>query len=134
MQQRHPASVGLLIAVLSAATFGMSGAFIKPQLESGWSPVAAVTARAAIGGIVLLPVALVVLRGKWAALWRGRWRVLGMALIGVAGTQVLYFASVQRLPVAVALLIQYSAPVLIVVGILLAAVSSVVTLNRFTRV
>jgi drug/metabolite transporter (DMT)-like permease len=114
MQQRHPASVGLLIAVIAAASFGMSGAFIKPLLESGWSPVAAVTARAAIGGIVLLPFALVAVRGKWRAVWRGRWRLLGMALIGVAGTQVLYFAAIQRIPVSTGILVEYLAPVLLV--------------------
>ncbi|WP_285114505.1 DMT family transporter [Leifsonia sp. fls2-241-R2A-40a] len=115
MTHRHPTTLGLLIAVLSAATFGMSGAFIKPLLESGWSPTAAVTARAFIGGVVLLPFALVALRGRWSAVWRGRWRVLGMALIGVAGTQVLYFAAIQRIPVSTGILVEYLAPVLLVV-------------------
>src|SRR6478735_3921010 len=115
MTHRHPTSVGLLIAVLAAATFGMSGAFIKPLLESGWSPVAAVTARALIGGLVLLPFALVAVRGRWAAVWRGRWRLLGMALVGVAGTQVLYFAAIQRIPVSTGILVEYLAPVLLVV-------------------
>lgn len=114
MQHRHPTSVGFLIAVVSAATFGMSGAFIKPLLESGWSPVAAVTVRALIGGVVLLPFALIAVRGRWAAVWRGRWRLLGMALVGVAGTQVLYFAAIQRIPVSTGILIEYLAPVLLV--------------------
>jgi drug/metabolite transporter (DMT)-like permease len=115
MTHRHPASLGLLIAVLAAATFGMSGAFIKPLLESGWSPVAAVTARASIGGLVLLPFALFSVRGRWSAVWRGRWRLLGMALVGVAGTQVLYFAAIQRIPVSTGILVEYLAPVLLVV-------------------
>lgn len=114
MTQRRSATAGFLIAVLAAASFGMSGAFIKPLLESGWSPVAAVTARAAIGGIVLLPFALLSLRGRWDAVRRGRWRLLGMALVGVAGTQVLYFAAIQRIPVSTGILIEYLAPVLLV--------------------
>lgn len=114
MKQRHPATAGLLIAVLAAALFGMSGALIKPLLESGWSPVAAVTARAAIGGVVLLPFALLSVRGRWGAVWRGRWRLLGMALVGVAGTQVLYFGAIQRIPVSTGILIEYLAPVLLV--------------------
>jgi len=114
MSHRRPASLGLLIALLAAATFGMSGAFIKPLLESGWSPVAAVTVRALIGGIVLLPFALIAVRGRWAAVWRGRWRLLGMALVGVAGTQVLYFAAIQRIPVSTGILVEYLAPVLLV--------------------
>ena len=114
MRNRHPATLGLIIAVIAAASFGMSGAFIKPLLESGWSPVAAVTARVLIGGVVLLPFALVAVRGRWAAVWRGRWRLLGMALVGVAGTQVLYFAAIQRIPVSTGILVEYLAPVLLV--------------------
>ena len=105
---------GLIVAVIAAASFGLSGAFIKPLLESGCSPAAAVSARVLIGGAVLAPFAAVALRGRWSTLWRGRWRVLGMALIGVAGTQVLYFAAIERIPVSTAILIEYLAPVVLV--------------------
>ena len=113
---RTPTSVGLAVAVLSALAFGTSGALIKPLLESGWSPTAAVTVRALTGGVLLLPIALVSLRGRWSALWRGRWRVLGMGAIGVAATQLAYFAAIQRIPVSTALLIEFLAP-LILVGV-----------------
>jgi drug/metabolite transporter (DMT)-like permease len=105
---------GLIVAVIAAASFGLSGAFIKPLLESGWSPAAAVSARVLIGGVVLAPFAAVALRGRWDALWRGRWRLIGMALIGVAGTQVLYFAAIERIPVSTAILVEYLAPVVLV--------------------
>lgn len=111
---RPSTSVGLVIAVVAAATFGTSGALIKPLLESGWSPAAAVTVRVLIGGVVLAPFALLALRGRWPALWRGRWRVLGMALVGVAGTQLVYFAAIQRIPVGTGILIEYMAPLLLV--------------------
>lgn len=105
---------GLVLGVLASMTFATSGAFLKPLLESGWSPAAAVTVRTAIAGLVLLPFALVAVRGRWSAVWRGRWRILGMALVGVAGTQLVYFASLQRIPVSTALLIEYLAPLLLV--------------------
>jgi drug/metabolite transporter (DMT)-like permease len=107
-------TVGLIVAIAAGMTFGASGAFIKPLLESGWSPAAAVTFRALIGGVVLAPVAIVALRGRWSALWRARWRVLGMGLIGVAGCQLAYFASVQRIHVGTAILIEYLAPIALV--------------------
>ncbi|WP_082454179.1 DMT family transporter [Frigoribacterium sp. Leaf415] len=112
----RPASTtaGLLVALLAAASFGFSGPFVKPLLESGWSPVAAVTVRALIGGVVLAPVALVALRGRLGPIWRARRRVLGMAVIGVAGTQVFYFAAVVRIPVGTAILVEYLAPLLLV--------------------
>ncbi len=108
-------SLGLVIAVLAAFTFGASGALIKPLLEAGWSPAAAVTVRALVGGVILLPVALVLVRGKWSAVRRARWRIVLMALVGVAGTQLVYFAAVQRVPVSTAILLEYMAPVLLVV-------------------
>lgn len=110
----HSVTRGLVIGVIASLTFGTSGAFLKPLLENGWSPAAAVTARAGVAGLVLLPIAIIALRGKWASLWRARWRVLGMGLIGVAGTQLVYFAAIQRIPVSTALLIEYLAPLLLV--------------------
>jgi len=105
---------GLVTGVLASLTFGTSGVFIKPLLESGWSPAAAVTVRAGIAGLVLVPFALTSLRGRWSSVWRARWRILGMALIGVAGTQLVYFAALQRIPISTALLIEYLAPLLLV--------------------
>ena len=107
-------STGLIAALISCISFGTSGAFIKPLLEAGWSPVAAVTARALTAGLVLLPFVLFSLRGRWAALWRARWRVLGMGMIGVAFTQAAYFAALRRIPVSTALLVEYLAPLLLV--------------------
>ncbi len=107
-------TTGLLVAVLAAASFGMSGAFIKPLLVAGWSPAAAVTFRALVGGLVLVPFALVALRGRWSSLWRARWRILLMASVGVSGTQLVYFAALQRIPVSTAILIEYMAPLLLV--------------------
>ncbi|MEO6200441.1 MAG: DMT family transporter [Cryobacterium sp.] len=107
-------SAGLVVAVVGSVSFGTSGAFIKPLLESGWSPTAAVTARVAVGGLVLLPVAVISLRGRWSALWRARWRVTLMALVGVVFTQLFYFAAIQTIPVSTALLIEMLAPLLLV--------------------
>jgi drug/metabolite transporter (DMT)-like permease len=114
---KSPQLVGLAAAVTSAATFATSGAFIKPLLESGWSPAAAVTARALVAGVLLLPFVLFSLRGRWDALWRGRWRILGMGLIAVAFTQLTYFAAIRRIPVSTALLVEYLAPLLLVIWV-----------------
>ena len=111
-----PMSKGLLAALIGALAFGTSGALVKPLLEAGWSPAAAVTARALIAGVILLPIALSSLRGRWSSLWRGRWRILGMGMIGVAATQLSYFAAISRIPVSTALLVEFLAP-LILVGV-----------------
>ncbi|GAB2577731.1 membrane protein [Paractinoplanes abujensis] len=111
LTQKH---IGLIAMIVSAVSFATSGAFIKPLLEAGWSPAAAVTVRALAGSLVLLPFVLFALRGRWSALWRARWRVLGMGAIAVAFTQLTYFAAISRIPVSTALLIEYLAPLLLV--------------------
>ncbi|MFD4673361.1 DMT family transporter [Lentzea sp. NPDC058450] len=107
-------STGLIAAAISFISFGTSGAFVKPLLEAGWSPAAAVTARAFTAGLVLLPFVVVMMRGRWSLLVAARWPVLGMGLVGVAITQVLYFAAIARIPVATALLIEFLAPLILV--------------------
>ncbi|WP_232323898.1 EamA family transporter [Catenuloplanes japonicus] len=107
-------STGLVAAFVSAASFATSGAFVKPLLEAGWSPAAAVSARTLSAGLLLLPFVLWSLRGRRHALWRARWRVLGMGVVAVAFTQVTYFAAISRIPVSTALLVEYLAPLLLV--------------------
>lgn len=111
---RSTTSTGLVIAVVAALTFGLSGAFAKPLLEAGWSPAAAVTVRSLVGGLVLTPFAAVALRGRWNALWRNRWRIVATGAIGVAATQLTYFAALERVPVGTAILLEYMAPLLLV--------------------
>lgn len=112
---RSSTLTGLGIAVFAALAFGMSGPFAKPLLEAGWSPAAAVTMRALVGGLVLAPFAASALRGQWRALWRARSRILAIGLIGVAATQLAYFAAIERISVGTGILIEFMAPLLLVV-------------------
>jgi len=112
--KRMSTPAGLVVALLAALSFGTSGAFGKSLLDAGWSPLAAVTFRALIGGVVLLPFAIPALKGRWIALWRARTRLLLMALVGVAATQLLYFSAIRLIPVSDAVLIEYLAPILMV--------------------
>ena len=41
-------------------------------------------------------------------------RIVAFGVVAVAGTQLCYFAAVERLPVGIALLIEYLGPVLLV--------------------
>ena len=113
MEQRA-GSAGLGLAVLSAAAFGTSGTFAASLLEAGWTAGSAVTARVVTAALVLAPVALLQLRGRLGLLRRGAGAVTGYGLVAVAGCQLCYFQSVQYLPVAVALLLEYSGALLVV--------------------
>ena len=105
---------GLGIALFSSAVFGLSGSFAKALLETGWSPGAAVTARLTGAALILAVPAVLALRGRWYQL-RDNWVTIGLfGVIGVAACQLFYFNAVARLSVGVALLLEYLAPVLIV--------------------
>jgi drug/metabolite transporter (DMT)-like permease len=108
-------SVGLGLALGSAATFATSGAFASSLLAAGWTAGAAVTVRVVIGAVALTMPALLALRGRVGQLRRGAGAVALYGVVAVAGAQLCYFNAVQHLPVAVALLLEYSG-VLLVVG------------------
>ena len=58
-------TVGLGLAVFSAATFGTSGSFASSLMATGWTPGAAVTVRISLAALFLTIPALIQLRGKW---------------------------------------------------------------------
>ena len=108
------ARYGLLLALLTAAAFGTSGAFARSLIDAGWSPSSAVTARVTIAAAVLLVPSLVALRGRGRVLRRNLPIILIFGLVAIAGCQVAYFNAVQHLSVAVALLLEYMGIVLVV--------------------
>ncbi|WP_326648472.1 EamA family transporter [Streptomyces sp. NBC_01750] len=102
-------SAGLGLALGSAFAFGGSGVAAKPLIEAGLDPLHVVWLRVAGSALIMLPVA-----------WRHRDLVLrrpallvGFGLLAVAGVQACYFAAISRIPVGVALLVEYLAPALV---------------------
>jgi drug/metabolite transporter (DMT)-like permease len=109
------AATGLTVALLSAVSFGLSGALASPLLDAGWSAGAVVLVRIGAGALVVLLFGLVALRGQWDLLWRNLPMVVMYGLIAVAGAQFCYFSAVQYLDVGPALLIEFTAPAAVVV-------------------
>ena len=107
-------SRGVALALLSAATFGSSGAVAASLLQAGWSAGAAVFFRLAVAAVALTVPALLALRGRWELLRRRAGAVVVFGVMAVAGCQVCYFNAVQHLSVGVALLLEYLASVLVV--------------------
>lgn len=106
--------VGIGLGLASGLAFGAGGAIVKPLLEAGWTPGAAVFARISVAAIVLVLPGLWALHFDLRPLWRARWTVLAYALIAIVGTQVAFYASIATIPVSMALLIEYLAPVALV--------------------
>src|SRR5690349_12739358 len=107
-------STGLAIALGSAASFALSGALGTTMLSIGWSPTAAVGGR--IGGafVVLLTPCLVLLRRTGLPTRRQAGRLVAYGVVAVAGAQLCYFSAMQYLSVGVALLLEYTAPVILI--------------------
>lgn len=111
----HRSSVaGFLLAIGSAASFALSGIFASALMTSGWSAGAATTARITFSAIVLLGPTLVMLRGNWDRVWRAWGQVLVFGLLAVAGCQLAYFLAVQFIAPSLALLIEFTGPVILV--------------------
>lgn len=107
-------SRGLLLAVASALTFSVSGPIAKPLLEGGWSLASVLAIRMGVAGLVLSPALVRTLLRRPDFLRVHGVSLVAFGLIPVVGCQVFYFSALQRMPVGVALLIQYLAPVMLV--------------------
>jgi drug/metabolite transporter (DMT)-like permease len=105
---------GLLLALVSASAFGLSGALGRGLMDSGWSAAAAVTVRILLGAVVLIPFAIAQLRGRWHLVRRHLPLMVVYGAVPVAGCQLAYFIAVQHVPVGVALLVEYTAPLAVV--------------------
>jgi drug/metabolite transporter (DMT)-like permease len=112
---RRVVGIGLAFAVASALSFGLSGSLARGLLDAGWSPGAVVLVRLAIGALVVAPLTVHALRGRWGALRANAGVLLVFGAVPVAGTQFAYFSAVQRMDVGPALLIEYTAPAAVVV-------------------
>ena len=107
--------VGLWLAVLSAASFGLSGALASGLMDAGWSAGGAVVVRVGLAAAVLLVPAWLALDGRWSLLRANAGLVVAYGVVAVAGAQLAYFNAVRHMEVGVALLIEYTAPVAVVV-------------------
>ncbi|MFJ9642353.1 EamA family transporter [Streptomyces sp. NPDC004244] len=102
-------NAGLGLALVSAFAFGGSGVAAKPLIEAGLDPLHMVWLRVGGAALVLSPLAW-----RHRALVRRKPLLLaGFGIVAVAGVQAFYFASLSRIPVGVALLLEYLGPALL---------------------
>ncbi|KQZ24116.1 EamA family transporter [Microbacterium sp. Root553] len=106
--------IGLPLAIGAAFAFGMSGGWARGLIDAGWTPGAAVTARVWIAALVLLIPTIVSLRGRWGVLRKNAALVAAYGLLAVTATQLCYFQAVAVMDVGLALLIEYTAPIAVI--------------------
>jgi drug/metabolite transporter (DMT)-like permease len=108
---------GLFLALTSAAAFGGSGAFAKPLIEAGVGPLQMTWLRTAGAALVLLPLVV-----RHIATARRQLRLMVIyGLVAIAGCQAFFFAAVSRVPVGVAILVEFMGPVLVLLWLRFAA-------------
>ncbi|APU21851.1 EamA family transporter [Actinoalloteichus sp. GBA129-24] len=109
IEHRRNRSAGLGFAIAAALAFGASGPLARPLIDAGLDPLHVAWLRVTGAALFLLPVAL-----RRRRMLRSRpWLLLAYGVFPMAGIQAFYFAALARIPVGVALLVEFLGPVLV---------------------
>ncbi|KAB2349156.1 EamA family transporter [Actinomadura rudentiformis] len=109
---------GLALAVFSSVCFGASGPFGKALINAGLTPLQAVWLRIAGAALVLVPLVLMLRGTAGLRTLRPHLRpVVLYGVTGVAGCQAFYFVAASRLPVGIAILLEFTGPLLVLAWI-----------------
>lgn len=105
--------MGYLYALLAAVLFGANGSVTKATMEAGLTP-AQVTEFRLVGTAVIAGAVLLIVDRRAFRLPRQQWPIMiVLGVFGVALLQATYAAAVQLLPVGIALLLEYTAVVMV---------------------
>lgn len=114
MARSGVASRGVVLILVASVSFGFSGPLAKSLIGAGLDPIQVTWLRIVSTAVILLVVAAPsLIRLRKAPLWG----LLAFGLAAIAGVQAFYFVSVSRLPVGIALLLEFTGPVLVVAWI-----------------
>ena len=106
-----------MLAITASFLFALNGSVSKTVLESGLSSLRLVELRS-LGAAVLLMAAVALTRPRSLRVEPRELAFLAVAgVVGIGLVQWLYFVAIGRLPVGIALLLEYLAPVLVVVWV-----------------
>ena len=111
----RPAAVGYAILTLGALMWSSNSVLAKGILDTGFDVTALAQLRVTVAAVLLLGIVAIT---KPRTLKIRRHEVLPFAVMGVFGialTQFLFYLSVRELPVGVAMLLQFTAPLFIAV-------------------
>src|SRR5687767_5574607 len=113
-RERRPA-IGYLMVSSAALLFALNGTVSKVVLQSGISSLELTQVRAT-GAFLGFGLVLAFTRRESLRMRRRELPYLIVfGIAGVAAVQWLYFVSISRLPIGIALLIEYLAPILIAI-------------------
>ncbi|HUG56321.1 MAG TPA: EamA family transporter [Candidatus Limnocylindrales bacterium] len=106
-------TLGYAFALFAAALFGVGGVIAKEAFAAGLAPSELAELRVLFAFLVLL-LGVAAFRPQDLRVRRGDLPLLVVfGVVGLGGVQWAYYEAIQRLPLGVALVIQYTAPLLI---------------------
>ena len=105
---------GYLMVVTAALLFALNGTVSKIMLIGGMSAQNLTELRSAGAFTVLLVIVLATAPATLRVPLRELPLIAVYGVLGVAATQWLYFVAIRRLPVGIALLLEFTAPLLVV--------------------
>lgn len=106
-------ALGYTMAISGALLFSVNGSVSKVTLASGIDSLSLVLLRCAGATVCFFALVLAIDRSR-LRIARNEWPLLLVyGIVGIALVQWLYFVAIARLPVGVALLLEFTAPVLV---------------------
>lgn len=110
----RPTLWGFVLTLISVVAFALAAPIAKTMYASDWSAGGVTFARLTGCAALLMVPALWAMRGKWESLKGNYVRVITYGVVTMAGVQLLFFLAVERLKPSIALLLEMTAPILIV--------------------
>lgn len=108
---------GVVLATTAAFLFSLNGSVSKTVLESGLEAQRLVELRSVGAALIFLAAVLLTRPRSLRAAPREVAFLLTAGVVGIGLVQFFYFVAIGRLPVGIALLLEYLAPVLVVVWV-----------------
>lgn len=114
VKQSH-ATRGYALVLGAAALFAVNASVSKVVLTAGIAPDRLTALRCTAAAMGLLLVALVAGPARLRLTWREVPSLVALGVVGAALVQWFYFVAIDRLPVGIALLLEFTAPVFVAV-------------------
>lgn len=110
-------TIGYALLLSATVLFALNGTVVKSILLSGVSATTLSETRA-MGAFVILFIIVALTRPQALRIRRDEWKMLlAYGVIGVSMTQFLYFLAIERMPIGIALIIEFTAPIWVVLWV-----------------
>jgi len=104
---------GYALALTAATFFGIGGIIAKLAFRAGLDASQLAELRIIFSFLLLLAILAIFRRGDLVVRRADLLLLALFGVVGIGGVQLAYYESIQRLPIGVALVIQYTAPLLL---------------------